>query len=315
MSLSGVQVLVTGGAGFIGHHLVTALANRGARVRVFDDLSSGRAARLESLSGRIELVVGSVADPVALAQAVRNVEIVFHEAALVSVPQSIGRPLDYQLVNSTGTLNVLESARRAGVRRVVYAASSSAYGPQQNMPLVEAMRPNPISPYAVTKLSGELHCSVYATAYGLETISLRYFNVFGPGQDLKSQYGALIPNVATRILRGQRPVVYGDGGQTRDFCFVGNIVEANLLAAEAPQLPGDVVNIACGRRVSINQVVQLTNRLLGTDIQIDYQPVRAGEVRDSLADVSKARAIIGYKPNVQFEEGLGRAIEFYRTLV
>ena len=315
MSLSGVQVLVTGGAGFIGHHLVTALANRGARVRVFDDLSSGRTARLENLAGQIELAVGSVADSAALAGAMRDVEIVFHEAALVSVPQSIGRPLDYQLVNSTGTLNVLEAARQAGVRRVVYAASSSAYGPQTTMPVIESMHPNPISPYAVTKLSGEMHCSVYASAYGLETISLRYFNVFGPGQDPKSQYGALIPNVVTRVLRGQRPVIYGDGGQTRDFCFVGNIVEANLLAAEAPRLTGDVVNIACGRRVSINQVVQLTNRLLGTDVQIDYQPERAGEVRDSLADISKARAVIGYEPKVQFEEGLARAIEFYRTLV
>ncbi len=315
MSLSGVQVLVTGGAGFIGHHLAAALANRGARVRVLDNLSSGKATRLESLAGRVELVVGSVTDSQALAQAVRNVEIVFHEAALVSVPQSIGRPLDYQLVNSTGTLNVLEAARKAGVRRVIYAASSSAYGPQETMPLVESMRPNPISPYAVTKLSGEMHCSVYATAYGMETISLRYFNVFGPGQDLKSQYGALIPNVATRMLRGQRPVVYGDGEQTRDFCFVGNIVEANLLAAEASRLPGAVVNIACGRSVSINHVVQLTNRLLGSDIQIDYQPLRAGEVRDSLADISRARSVIGYEPKVQFEEGLGRAIEFYRTLV
>ncbi|MFI5378281.1 MAG: SDR family oxidoreductase [Tepidisphaerales bacterium] len=315
MSLSGVRVLVTGGAGFIGHHLAAALVQRGARVRVLDDLSSGRRARLESLSAQIELVVGSITDPRAVDPAMQDVEIVFHQAAMVSVPQSMDRPLDYQHVNSTGTLTVLEAARAAGVRRIVYAASSSAYGPQQTMPLIETMRPMPISPYAASKLSGEFHCAVYASAFARETVSLRYFNVFGPGQDPKSQYGALIPTVATRMLRGQRPLIYGDGEQTRDFCFVANVVEANLLAAEAPKLSGEVLNIACGRRVSVNDVVRLTNRLLGTNIPGDLQPPRAGDVHDSLADVSRARAVIGYEPKMHFEEGLGRALEYYRTLV
>ncbi len=315
MGLSGVRVLVTGGAGFIGHHLVGALVRVGARVRVFDDLSAGQASRLEGVASAIELIVGSVTDPDTVAGAVRDMEIVFHQAARVSVPQSIAQPLEYQQTNATGTLNVLEAARQSGVRRVVYAASSSAYGPQERMPLNESMRPNPISPYAVSKLAGEMYCSAYAHFSPLQTVSLRYFNVFGPGQDLKSQYGALMPNVAAAMLRGRSPVVYGDGEQTRDFCYVDNVVQANLLAAQAPCASGLTLNIACGQRVSVNDVVASTNRLLGTHIAADHQPARTGEIRNSLADISLARDTIGYEPQVQFEEGLARTISYYRSLI
>jgi nucleoside-diphosphate-sugar epimerase len=314
MDLQGKQVLVTGGAGFIGHHLVTAFVQRGARVRVLDDLSSGRRERLAPLGDKVELITGSIADPSALARAMRGVEIVHHHAALVSVPESVARPVDFHTVNTTGTLNVLEAVRAAGVRRVVYAASSAAYGATEVIPVTEEVRPDPISPYAITKYTGELYCTVYALVYGIETISLRYFNVFGPGQDPKSQYGALIPNVATRILRGESPIVYGDGEQTRDFCFIANVVHANLLAATAPKISGEVVNIACGQRTSVNDVIRLANKLAGKNMPADYQPPRAGDIKHSLADISKAKAVIGYEPQVQFEEGLKRALDYYRAL-
>ena len=306
------SALVTGGAGFIGHHLANALLGRGYRVRVLDNFSSGKRSRLPSGNDALEIVQGSILDDASLARAMAGIDVVFHEAALVSVPASLQQPLEYHEVNATGTLRVLETARAAGVKRLIYAASSAAYGDLPDLPKRETQRPLPISPYAVSKYIGELYASVYCHAYGLQTISLRYFNVFGPEQDPKSQYGAAIPSIVTAILRGQAPTIYGDGEQTRDFCYIDNVVQANLLAAESPRLSGEVVNIACGRRVSVNAIVAQANRLLGTNIRAQYVAPRPGDVRDSVADISLATELLGYRPQVQFEEGLEKAIAYYK---
>jgi UDP-glucose 4-epimerase len=240
------------------------------------------------------------------------VDVVFHQAAWVSVPHSVERPLDYHRINATGTLTMLEAARQAGVRRFVYASSSSCYGESPELPKRETMRCAPISPYAVAKYTGEMYATVYAHVHGMETVSLRYFNVFGPHQDPQSQYGAAIPAIVTRMLRGERPTLFGDGQQTRDFCYVDNVVQANLLAAEAPGVRGQEINIACGQRVTVNDIVRLTNEILGTRLEPQYAPPRPGDVRDSLADISLARQVIGYQPAVMFEEGLRRCVEWYR---
>lgn len=303
--------LVTGGAGFIGHHIAKALAGRGYSVRVLDDLSKGDRSRLQGTA--VELIVGSVLDRGALAGAMKGVEVVFHEAAWVSVPHSVEHPLEYHENDATATLLALESARQAGVKRFVYASSSAAYGESPELPKRETMRAVPISPYAVAKYTGELYTTVYAKVYGLQTISLRYFNVFGAHQDPKSLYGAAIPAIVTRMLRGEKPTIYGDGEQTRDFCHIDNVVRANLLAAEAAKLDGDVVNVACGQRVTVNDIVRLTNRVLGTKIEPLHAPPRAGDVRDSVADISLARQVLGYEPAVFFEEGLKRSIDWYRS--
>lgn len=315
MSASMRTALVTGGAGFIGHHIVRALVARSCTVRVLDDLSAGRLDRLQDLAGRYQMIKGSILETDALAQAMEGVDVVFHHAALVSVPASVHDPLGYHQVNATGTLQLLQAARAAGVKRIVYAASSAAYGERPEQPKREDQPPAPISPYAVSKFCAEQYLTVYATLFGLATVSLRYFNVFGPQQDPKSQYGAAIPSIVTRMLRGQRPIIFGDGQQTRDFCFVQNVVHANLLAAEAPDLHGQVLNIACGQRVSLNEVVRLTNRFLGTNLQPQYDPPRPGDVRDSLADISLAASVLKYQPQVYFEEGLRRSIDYYRTVV
>ncbi len=308
------RALVTGGAGFIGSHIVRALCQRGYQTRVLDDLSRGQKNRLSDLSNSVELIEGSILDDRALASAVRDIDVIFHEAAWVSVPQSVEQPLEYHDVNATGTLRVLQAARQAGVGRVVYASSSSAYGEEPEQPKRESMRALPISPYAVSKYAGELYATVFALSYGLETISLRYFNAFGPGQDPKSQYGAAIPAIVTRMLRGQSPTIFGDGEQTRDFCYIDNIVSANLLAAEADKVNGEAINIGCGRRTSVNNIVTLTNQILATDIPPTYAPSRPGDVRDSLADIALAKSTIGYSPVVHFEEGLKRSIDWYRTI-
>jgi UDP-glucose 4-epimerase len=304
--------LVTGGAGFIGHHLAHALVAGGVKTRVIDDLSRGTAARLKDIASQVDFVEGSILDDAKLARAIEGVDVIFHHGAWASVPQSVEQPLEYNEIDATGTLKILEAARQAGVRKVVYAASSSAYGDQPQLPKCEDQLPSPISPYAVAKYVGELYLTVYAQLHGMETISLRYFNVFGPHQDPKSLYGAAIPAIVSRVVKGVSPTLYGDGEQTRDFCYIDNVVNANLLAANTKGLKGQVVNVACGQRVSVNDIVRLANRYLGSDVKPTYAPPRVGDVKDSWADITLAKQVIGYEPKVFFEEGLRRWIEWYK---
>lgn len=309
------NVLVTGGAGFIGSHLVDALLARGDHVRVFDNFSTGNRANLDTNHPRLEIVEGNLTDPQAIAQAVDGIELVFHQAALSSVPRSVDRPLDTHAACVTGTLYLLDAARRAGVRRLVYAASSSAYGDQPTSSKRETDLPAPISPYGAAKLAAEYYCQAFTATYGFETVALRYFNVFGPRQDPSGPYSAVIPLFVTAILKGQRPKIYGDGHQSRDFCYVANVVHANLLAADAQGAAGKVFNVACGQNTSLLQLLAQINHLLGTDVAPIHEPARAGDVRESLADISQARRILGYEPQVSFNEGLQRSIEYYRDLV
>ncbi|HEX8341417.1 MAG TPA: SDR family oxidoreductase [Tepidisphaeraceae bacterium] len=306
------QCLVTGGAGFIGSHLVRALVGRGDRVRVLDDLSGpGSWRRLDDLAGDVERLQGSVLDCAAIDRAAEGVDVIFHKAALVSVPESVARPLDYHAADATATLQLLEAARRAGVGRFVYASTSAVYGDAPEQPKTESMRGVPISPYGIAKYAGELYVAAFARLHGMKTTSLRYFNVFGPGQDPKSQYGAAVPSIVSKILRGESPTIYGDGEQTRDFCHVSNVVAANLLAAEASGTGGEVVNIGCGRRVTVNRIVALTNELLGTRVVAEYAPPRPGDVCDSLADITEARRVLGYEPVLHFDAGLRQSIDWY----
>ncbi len=307
--------LVTGGAGFIGSHIVDRLLADGAAVRVLDDLSTGKRANLAHVTGRIELVEGDIRDLATVRQCMRGVEKVFHLAARGSVPRSVDDPGPTNDINITGTLNLLIAAREAGARRFVYSASSSAYGDTPVMPKTVGMLPLPLSPYAVSKLAAEMYCTVWFRVYGLQTISLRYFNVFGPRQDPAGLYAAVIPAFVSRMLKGQRPVIYGDGEHSRDFCFIENVVQANLLAANAPETHGEVLNVACGERTTLNAIVTELNRLLGTDLRPDYQPARAGDVRHSLADIDETRRVLGYDPRILFPEGLRRSIEWYRANV
>jgi UDP-glucose 4-epimerase len=306
--------LVTGGAGFIGSHIAEALVRRGDRVRVLDNLSTGQLSNMAGFADQVEFIQADVLDAAAVAQAVAGVDCVFHEAALASVPMSVERPLDVHAAGATGTLVVLDAARRAGVRRVIYAASSAAYGDQPTSSKRESDLPSPISPYAVAKLTGEYYCQAFAATYGLETVALRYFNIFGPRQDPDSPYSAVIPLFLTAMLSGRRPVIYGDGGQSRDFAFVGNVVQANLLAADAPNVSGRVFNVANGKSTDLLTLIRVLNELLGTNIQAEHAPPRVGDVRESLADITLARKLLGYEPAVDFEEGLRRSIEYYRGL-
>lgn len=303
------QYLVTGGAGFIGSHIVEALVKRGERVRIIDNLSTGRRQNLDGVRGRVELIEGDLNDPKAVAAAVRGVEVVFHEAALPSVPRSIDDPIGCIRATVDATTSLLWAAHNAGVRRLVYAASSSAYGDRPEFPRVETILPDPLSPYAAGKLACEYMCDVFWKCYKIETVSLRYFNVFGPRQDPKSQYAAAIPLFVTAILEGRSPTVFGDGEQSRDFTYVDNVVHANLLASQAPEAPGKVLNCACGERVTVNHVIATINRILGTNVPIDYRPPRAGDVKHSHADMSLAERCLKYQPVVSFEEGLRRTIE------
>jgi UDP-glucose 4-epimerase len=304
--------LVTGGAGFIGSHLVRALLADGHRVRVLDDLSTGYRHNLAEVEAGIELIVGDIRDLSTVRRCMQGVEAVFHLAACASVPRSVADPQRAHEVNATGTLTLLLAARDAGIRRFIYSASSSAYGDTPALPKHEDLAPQPLSPYAASKLAGEHYCRCFAVCYGMQTVSLRYFNVFGPRQDPASPYAAAIPAFVSRMLRGQRPIIYGDGEQSRDFCHVDNVVHANLLALAASELRGEVVNIACGQRISLNEIIRLLNRLLGTDLEPEYQPPRVGDVRHSLADLTAARRLLGYEPKVFFEEGLSRSIDWYR---
>jgi nucleoside-diphosphate-sugar epimerase len=306
--------LVTGGAGFIGSSIAEALLDKGERVRVLDDFSTGRRSNLESLKGEVEVIEGSIVDPTVTARAMKDVDIVFHEAAIPSVARSVENPQLSMLANVQGTTVVLDCARHAGVKRVIFAASSSAYGDTPTLPKIETMAPAPLSPYAVAKLTCEHLLRVFASIYKIETLSLRYFNVFGPRQDPASQYAAVIPNFMTAALEKKRPRVYGDGEQTRDFCFIDNTVGANLLAAStSSKLTGQVVNIACGERISLNQLLASISEVSGVKLDPEYLPGRAGDVRDSLASIDAARALIGYEPKVLVAEGLKRTFEAFKA--
>src|SRR5918993_2158909 len=302
---AGSRVLVTGGSGFIGSHLSEALLRLGAQVVVLDDLSTGRRENLAFLQGA-ELVQASILDEAALAGAMRGARYVFHQAAAVSVSRSVEEPLLFHDINGRGTLNVLEAARAAGVGRVMFAASSSAYGDSELLPKVETMQSLPKSPYAATKLYGEGLMRAYSRSYGLDTASLRYFNIFGPRQTPDSAYAAAIAAFAKAMIAGKRPTIYGDGEQSRDFTFVHNAVHANLLAARQERpVRGQVFNVGCGQRVSLNVLVRLMAELLGRpDLAPTYGPERAGDVKHSLADISRAREVLGYAPIVDFREGL-----------
>jgi nucleoside-diphosphate-sugar epimerase len=303
---------VTGGAGFIGSNLVDRLVALGRKVRVIDDFSSGKRANLAHLGDRIELLEASITDPDACAAACRDVDVVLHQAAVPSVPRSMADPATSHRANVDGTFNMLLAARDAKVRRFVFAASSSAYGETPELPKHEAMPLCPISPYGANKAVGEIYCRAFYESFGLQTVSLRYFNVFGPRQDPASQYAAAIPAFLSHMLRGESPVVFGDGEQSRDFTYVENVVEANLKAAEAPELRGEVLNVACGESVTVNQVIAMMNELLGTDIAPRYEPERPGDIKHSWADISLARRLIGFEPVVDFREGLKRAFQWYR---
>jgi UDP-glucose 4-epimerase len=306
------RFLVTGGAGFIGSSIAEALLGAGDTVSILDDFSSGRRENLEGLPGRVELVEGTIADPETVARAARGAEVVFHEAAIPSVVRSVENPQATMLAGVQGTTVVLDVARRLGVRRVVFAASSSAYGDTPTLPKVETMATQPLSPYAASKLTGEHLMRIFSQLYGIETVSLRYFNVFGPRQDPKSEYAAVIPKFLTAAIRRERPVVFGDGEQTRDFCYIDNAVRANLLAASSPKkLEGQVLNVACGERTSLNQLLKHIGELAGVRLDPEYRAPRAGDVRDSLADVGAARELLGYEPKVDVREGLSRTYEAF----
>jgi len=304
--------LVTGGAGFIGSHIVERLVGEGHDVRVLDDFSSGHEANLESFRTKVELIRGDIRDAQLVNDAVNGVDIVFHEAALGSVPRSVADPLTTHEVNITGTLNVLLAARDAGVKRVVYASSSSVYGETPVLPKSEDLTPQPLSPYALSKLAGEHYSSVFKHVYGFEIVSLRYFNIFGPRQDPESQYAAVVPRFITALLEGRDPVVYGDGLQSRDFTYVENVVNANLLASEAEGVAGRAFNVACGGRYSLLDLLARIKEALGSGIDAIHEEPRAGDVRDSQASIEDAQRELGYQVSVGFEEGLRRTVEWYR---
>ncbi|MDX1418900.1 MAG: SDR family oxidoreductase [Rubricoccaceae bacterium] len=303
-----MNALVTGGAGFIGSNLVDELLARGHTVRVLDNFSTGKRENLGSVLDRIDLIEGDIRSYHLVQQAVEGVEVVFHQAALPSVPRSINDPITSNEVNVGGTLNVLEASRMAGVQRVVYASSSSVYGDRPELPKHEGMAPNPLSPYAVSKLTGEHYCRVYARIYGLTTVALRYFNVFGPRQDPNSQYSAVIPRFVSLIRQGRPPTIFGDGEQSRDFTYVTNVVRANLLAATADCEGGLVLNCACGERTTLNEIVRLVGRYAERSVEPIYAEPRVGDVRHSVAAVELAREKIGYEATVSLEEGLSRIV-------
>ena len=310
----GMPVLVTGGAGFIGSHLVRALLHARANVMVLDDFSHGSMDNLADIESRVGIIQGDIRQPADCLRALTGRTIVFHLAALGSVPRSVAEPLLYNQVNIGGTLNLLETARQTGVRRFIYSASSSAYGDTPITPKSETLCPNPLSPYAITKLTGEYFMRAYASLHGLQTLSLRYFNVFGPRQNPQSQYAAVIPAWIHALLQKQPPTVYGDGAQTRDFCYVDNVVHANLLAGITENhIRGEVVNIACGESISLTTLGQQLQQLMASDIQLIYQPPRPGDVRDSLADITLAKKMLDYEPLIRFHEGLAHTVKWYQN--
>ncbi len=326
--MAGMNVLVTGGGGFIGSHLVEGLVRRGHVVRILDNFSTGRRANLSALrdaddaplfspdckplqAGRCTLLEGSIVDPETCRKACEGMDVVLHHGAVPSVPESIANPANSHRANVEGTFNLLMAARDCKVRRVIYAASSSAYGETEQLPKVESMPTSPLSPYAVQKLTGEYYCSVFYNCYGLQTLSLRYFNVFGPRQNPKSQYAAAIPAFLTAILRNEPPTIYGDGEQTRDFTYIENVVVANLKAIEAPETRGETINVACGAHITVNQIIAKINAVLGKNVKPNYVATRAGDIKHSWADIALSERVIGYKPVVNFSDGLQKTIEWY----
>lgn len=307
-----MNVLVTGGAGFIGSHLVEALVGAGHRVRVLDNLYSGRLANLKPFRKDVEFLEGDCADPAVARKAARGIEAVLHEAAIPSVTRSVKDPLGSHRGNATATLSMLTAARDAGVRRVVYAGSSSVYGNSPRLPKQEDMETRPLSPYAVGKLTGEHYMRIFASLYGLETLTLRYFNVFGPRQNAGSPYSGVISLFTSALLAGKRPVIYGDGTQSRDFTYVANVVDANLRALAAPQADGAAINVATGKRVTLNRLLAALNKETGRNLKARLLPPRPGDVQHSLADVTRARQRLGYEPSVGFETGLRETVEWYR---
>ena len=313
MSLTGT-VVVTGGAGFIGSHIASALSASGARVRVLDDLSTGHRENLDEIGGDIDFIEGSVADESVLKKALDGAELVFHEAAIPSVPRSVAEPTQTHIASVDGTFSLLLAARDQKVRRVIYAASSSAYGDQPTLPKSEQMAPDPLSPYAVAKLVGEYYCQVFTRVYGLETVSLRYFNVFGPRQDPGSQYSGVVSRFISALLGNERPVIYGDGEQSRDFTYIENVVAANLSAASATGAVGKVINVANGARITLNELLAELQELTGKqDVTAEYLEPRVGDVRHSLADITMARELLGYESKVDLREGLKRTLDWWKT--
>lgn len=306
------RVLVTGGAGFIGSHIVRRMLQEGLRVRVLDDFSSGKSENLRDVNGEIELLEGCVADSAAARRAVEDVDYVFHHAAIASVAHSVREPLHIHRINATGTLVMLQAAQAAGVSRFVYAASSSAYGDAATSPQIETLSPQPLSPYAVAKLSGEYYCGLWHQVYGLETIALRYFNVFGPRQDPDSEYAAAIPRFICALLEGREITIYGDGEQSRDFTYIDNIVEANWRAMISGRA-GETYNIACGERVTLNEVAKALGEIIGVTPRVRYAAPRLGDIRHSQASIEKARSGLGYQPTTNFRVGLKETVAHFQA--
>ncbi|MBU4149346.1 MAG: SDR family oxidoreductase [Candidatus Omnitrophica bacterium] len=306
-----MKFLVTGGAGFIGSHITDALVKNGDKVVVLDDFSSGRRENLETVLDKIELVEGDIRDKAIVSKVMRGVDYCLHQAALRSVPKSLGDPGLYNDVNINGTLNILNAAKEAKVKRVVFASSSSIYGETDKLPEKEDFLPLLISPYALTKLAGEYYCRIFSQIYGLETASLRYFNVFGPRQSLENEYAVVIPKFITCMLKDEEPPVHGDGKQTRDFTYIANVVQANIKAATTPGIKCEVFNIACGKAYSVLDIVKYVNKILKKDIKPRLGPIRPGDVKYTLADITKAKKLLKFNPDIGFEEGLKKAIEYF----
>ena len=304
--------LVTGGAGFIGSHLAGEIVRRGHRVRVVDNLITGKRRNLEHIPG-VDFLEGDLADLPVAKRAVDGMDYVLHQAAIPSVPRSVADPITSNRANVTASLNILVAAREAGVKRLVYAGSSSVYGDTPTLPKREDMRPSPLSPYALQKVVAEQYCQMFTGLYGFETVAIRYFNVFGPRQDPGSPYSGVISLFSTALLEGRRPIIYGDGEQTRDFTYVANIVDGVLRACEAKGAAGEVINVATGGRISLNELLRVMNGMVGTNLQPIYNEARAGDVKNSQADITKARTILGYQPIVSLEEGLQRTLEWCRA--
>ena len=309
-----IDYLITGGAGFIGSNLAEHLVTHGKTVRIFDDFSSGRRENIAGLTGKAEVVTGSLCDLPAIQRAATGVRYVIHMGAIPSVPKSVQDPAATNAANITGTLNVLIAARDAGVKRLVFSSSSSIYGESPTLPKREEMTPSPLSPYAVHKITGEYYCRIFYQLYGLETVSLRYFNVFGPRQNPASQYAAVIPRFITAILKNEPPTIFGDGQQTRDFAHVQNVIEANLAACEAgPAACGEAFNVACGGKISLLDLVATINAICGKQVKPKFEPARTGDIKDSQAAIDKAARLLGWKPSVDFRTGIEKAVAWYRA--
>ncbi len=307
------RYLITGGAGFIGSHLARTLLSLGEEVVVLDDLSTGKRENLGDIMDRVKLIVGDICDIGRVKEAMEGIDYVFHQAAVVSVPRSIDEPVRTNEVNVDGTLNCLLVARDVKAKRFVFAASSSAYGDSPKLPKHEDMTPRPLSPYGVSKLVGEMYCRVFYEVYGLPTVSLRYFNIFGPYQDPHSQYAAVVPIFITRLLKGESPQVFGDGEQSRDFTYIDNAVQANLLATRSDKADGKTINVACGTQYTLNELAKNLKRLTGSDIDPTHDEPRAGDIKHSLGDISRASSLLGYSPKISFEEGLERTVAWFKS--